>query len=104
MIGIPVGRRGGGSSPRAIVQSGLQARVDDRAAGNRRRRNRRGEDRDLDPALQLLAQLRCWPEPAAPQKKETCHGPAGTSVAEISELENLLMKVRQDTARFCCGV
>jgi hypothetical protein len=21
-----------------------------------------------------------------------------------SELENLLMKVRQDTARFCCGV
>ena len=22
----------------------------------------------------------------------------------ISELENLLMKVRQDTARFCCGV
>ena len=23
---------------------------------------------------------------------------------EFSELENLLMKVRQDTARFCCGV
>jgi WD40 repeat protein len=30
--------------------------------------------------------------------------PDGNRVVTASELENLLMKARQDTARFCCGI
>jgi hypothetical protein len=43
----------------------------------------KGEAADIT-ALRLKVQANGWPL--------------------ISELENLLMKVRQDTARFCCGV
>jgi hypothetical protein len=32
------------------------------------------------------------------------HGAQDYETILFSELENLLMKARQDTARFCCGV
>jgi len=36
--------------------------------------------------------------------RSRCADPDWAPTGMVSELEGLLMKVRQDTARFCCGV
>jgi len=47
----------------------------------------------------------CWPRQATAQRFPLTPAEVGKApYCEASELENLLMKVRQDTARFCCGV
>jgi hypothetical protein len=86
---------GGSSLDRVNDQAGLRVLIGDRTVHGRRR-DRRTENPDPDAALQRLMQVRCWRMASGasePTAKETCHGPARTSLVDISlEIPPLLYR------------